>query len=35
MDYWRRAATVYLLERVRNERDREIMKTDGNIVDGI
>jgi hypothetical protein len=35
MDYWRRAAGISRLERIRNERVREIMRVDGNIVEDI
>jgi hypothetical protein len=35
MDYWRRAAGISRLERIRNKRVREIMRVDGNIVEDI
>jgi hypothetical protein len=35
MDYWRRAAGISRLERIRNERFREIMRVDGNTVENI
>jgi hypothetical protein len=35
MDYWRRAAGISRLEKIRNERVREIMRVDGNIVEDI
>jgi hypothetical protein len=35
MDYWRRVAGISRLERIRNERVREIMRVDGNIVEDI
>jgi hypothetical protein len=35
MDYWRRAAGISRLERIRNERVREIMRVDGNTVENM
>jgi hypothetical protein len=35
MDYWRRPAGISRLERKRNERVRQIMRVDGNIVEDI
>jgi hypothetical protein len=33
MDYWRRAAGISRLQRMRNERVREILRVDGNILE--
>jgi hypothetical protein len=33
MDYWRRAAGISRLERIRNDRGREIITVQGNIVE--
>jgi hypothetical protein len=35
MDYWQRAVGISHLERIKNERVREIMRVDGNIIEDI
>jgi hypothetical protein len=35
MDYWRTAAGISRLERIRSERIREVMRVNGNIVEDI
>lgn len=35
MDFWRRSARIFGLDRIRNERIREKMKVEGNIIQDI